>query len=213
MKKHIIIIAACLISGAASGATSGFITECDAYVQYVSCVSGLVMNDLSAFSCDQITSGTNNGFKNYDNTFAVNECKRGFPMILNPQNVGDRAVKYVQTYLWDRCAVPDDDSYLFTSNAGIANDVIRQAMMNGYCTCNEPGYYVLARGVTPTRWAIDAECRPCPGGGTTDAVMPLGLEACWMPAGTFSDETGSGTYSDRCYASYESEQEIMDAYK
>ncbi len=213
MKKHMIIIAACLISGAASGTTSGFSTECDAYVQYIACVSGLVMNDLSAFTCDQITSGANNGFKNYDYTFAVNECKRAFPMILNPQNVGDNAVTYVKYHLIDRCYMGDSDIDLFVSNASIATDIIKQAMMNGFCTCNEPGYYVLARGVTPTRWAIDAECRPCPGGGTTDAAMPLGLESCWLPAGTFSDETGSGTYSDRCYASYESEQDIMDAFK
>ncbi len=213
MKKHMIIMTACLMSGVASGATSGFTTECDAYVQYMACVSEFVLGDLSKFSCDQILAA-DDAFKNYDKTAAENKCKPGFSSYPFTSSASEDAVIYVQTYLFDKCVVNGWD--LFNTNLSIAIDILRNAsFIFGLCECNKPGYYILPRGVTPGRWAIDAECRPCPGGGTTDASSwPIELQSCYIPAGgTFTDETGSGTYSDNCYANYEDEQDVMDAHK
>ncbi len=209
MKKYIIIMTACLMSGVASGATSGFTSDCDMWLQYVSCVSQKVLTDLSKFSCDQLSDA----FANYDETAAVNDCKQSAdPNILFMSDLlGHDARQFVEAYLMDKCYINDVD--LAVTNVEIANAVIAGATSQGFCSC-KIGYYILARGITPGRWAIDAECIPCPSGGTSDSVNSIGLASCYIPAGSaFTDETGSGVYSENCSASYNSQQEQVDAYK
>ena len=42
-------------------------------------------------------------------------------------------------------------------------------------------------------------CTVCPGGGTTSAAGATSVSSCYIPSGTsFSDATGSGTYTSNC---------------
>lgn len=46
-----------------------------------------------------------------------------------------------------------------------------------------------------------AACQPCPNSGKSTAGS-TSITSCYLPSGTtFSDSTGSGTYSDKCYYS------------
>ena len=55
------------------------------------------------------------------------------------------------------------------------------------------GYYADVSTGTATM-----TCMPCPDGGTNANGTVL-KTSCYLPAGTFSDETGSGTISGTCY--------------
>lgn len=46
-----------------------------------------------------------------------------------------------------------------------------------------------------------AACQPCPNGGKS-AAGATSITSCYLPSGTtFSDSTGSGTYTENCYYS------------
>jgi len=208
MKKYLIMVTVCLVSGMASGATSGFTTECDICVQYVSCVAQKVMADLSKYNCSQLSSSE---FKNYSEASAVNACKSSYPSMQIPENFGQLGRRLVQEYMVDECNL--SDIYLSLAKIDYANAVIASCYERaGYCKCNV-GSYILSRGVTPGQWAVNAECVPCPAGGTSSFEVPIGLESCYIPAGAFSDSTGAGVYTADCAASYDSDQERLDAYK
>lgn len=77
--------------------------------------------------------------------------------------------------------------------AGVANAACT-ANPKTYTSC-KPGYYLS-----------DGDCKRCPssGGvyGTTADKNTGGITSCYIPSGnSFSDSTGSGTYTGNCYYS------------
>lgn len=76
-----------------------------------------------------------------------------------------------------------------------------------YCdgpTCKSETEIGCKKGYYGTPTAIGTGCTQCPssGGvsGTTDTIGAHDITECYLPAGSkFSDSTGNGTYSEKCY--------------
>lgn len=71
-------------------------------------------------------------------------------------------------------------------------------------TCNKSTEYRCARGYYGSSMNGTTGCSRCPasGGayGTTASAGSTAITACYIPSGTsFSDTTGSGTYTGNCY--------------
>ena len=189
--------------GAMAG-VSGFATNdlCNSTLQYISCVSKYIMAEYEKQNdCSTIGS--------FDVSVAIAACWSKYPTLAAYEreakgNFAEMAKNYTEAALYDRCIHGDivrDDTDISTL-MGFLHEVSGR----GYCVCKS-GYYIQPRGRQWGEWGVNSECKPCPSGGTTDDEYSLMLTSCYVPAGNFSDTTGSGLYSDACHASFESASE------
>lgn len=204
------LILACGFAQSATADVSGFSTNdlCNSTMQYISCVSTYMLSEYEKRdACSSVGS--------VDVSGGIALCWPKYPTLapyesLTKEHFAKMAKDYTDSALYDRCQTGNDliDDIDFSTQSAF----LAVLSGEGFCVCKQ-GYYIQPRGRQWGAWGVNSECKPCPTGGTTDDAYALGLGKCYAPAGSFSDATGSGQYSDACYASFDNESEAYAAWQ
>lgn len=72
----------------------------------------------------------------------------------------------------------------------------------GYNICTLPqGYYIQPGSANMNEWGKGLTCNPCPpdgSAGSESGSYPVFITSCYLPAGSFTDTSGSGKYNGIC---------------
>ena len=160
---------------------------------------------LSSVQC--ATTGPRECYKSGDTTYVYSPCTSCAP----GYTLGNIAISQCgplnQMFKGCKCVCSNCSSETTYSAAGTGY----QKKINRYCecssgvaTCKETTVYQCAVGYYGRSTNGTSGCTRCPasGGiyGTTAAAGSTAVTSCYIPSGTtFSDSTGSGTYTGNCY--------------
>lgn len=197
--------------GGALGAVSGFPNNalCDKCVGFVSCVSQKLAAAWADYDCDALQNINKTEAELIKNVST--ECMQNYSMSdIAAEYFDDYGISFVWNHLYqERCygeSYFDMRDYLI-GNIGL---LMSACAAEGYCACRK-GSYIQPRGVEYGKLGINSACLQCPDGGTSDDEYVVGLNYCYIPAGTFSDGTGTGEMREPCYTGYASAEEQWEA--
>lgn len=190
----------------AVAATSGFVDNavCNEAMRYLACVEETALKYVEDHpqACD-------NGSEAWDESAAIQKvmasCSVSGTAAVAQDGMTGLGVRIAfENYYDNHCVgLTGNDSKAALTNE-IAYGIAYLSQM-GICSCRV-GYYIQPRGLTRGAWGTNSACLQCPGNGTTSSEIALLPVACYLPAGSFSDEVGSGELANPCPYVLEGEQ-------